>query len=144
MALRITRGRTLLVIAAVIGATLVYLRDPAWLLTHTHGFYEETIDGERVRWTGGRAAFFVPSDLRAVRIRLRDVRDQGADWPITATLTVDDRVVDRLTFEDETWREVVVRLPPSASRRARRIDLKLDRLRARQRGVQFGPIDELR
>lgn len=52
-------------------------------------------------------------------------------------ITVDERPAQVVSFQDESWRDVTLPLPPPASRKARRIDLKLDRLRNNHRGVQL-------
>lgn len=121
---------------------LWYLHDPAWLSSYSSGFHpwEQAEDGRRVRWTKGHASFFVPSDAKRVTLPLRSLKDTSSDWPITVTVTIDDRLAERLTMHDEEWRELALRLPPPAGRRLRRIDLKLDLVRSRLRGVQLGEI----
>jgi len=138
----IGRIARLLGAAVLIVAALWYLRDPAWLSSYSSGLHpwEQAEDGRRVRWTKGHASFFVPSDARRVTLPLRSLKDNPADWPITVTVTIDDRLAERLTLHDETWRELSLRLPPPGGRRWRRIDLKLDRVRSRLRGVQLGEI----
>ena len=128
-------------ICAVLGS-LAYLRDPPWLLSYTHGLRDWEVDAEerRVRWTGGRAAFHVPSDLRSVTIPLRSVKLTPEDRPITALVSIDDRPAERVTFTDDSWRLLTIRLPPKGSRRARRIDIKLDRVRPGNLGLQMGEL----
>ena len=138
----IPRVMRVAVVVAIIVAALAYLRDPPWLLSYTHGFIDDRSRAEPVRWTTGHAAFFVPADLRAVRLRMRDVKLDPADWPISVVITIDDRTVDHVRFDDEGWREIVLRLPPRGSRNARRIDIKLDRTRG-TRGLQFGAVEHL-
>ena len=125
--------------AFVLGVLLGYLRDPPWILRHTYGLHAAEVqsDGTTVRWTRGHAAIHVPSDLRSVIMPLRSIRESPSDWPITALITVDDVPAERVTFQDEAWQIVAVRLPPRGSRRARRIDIKLDRVRSDNLGIQL-------
>ena len=137
--------RRVLVTAAIVAAvavTLAYLRDPAWLATSTSGLrgWETAADGTRFRWTSGHASFFVPSAWNGIEMPLRATFDAPTDWPIVATITVDDRPVERITLADPSWRRVVLRLPPGGSRRVRRMDIRLDRTRDDNRGVQLGEI----
>ena len=135
-------GAARLVLPFVLLAALVaYLRDPPWLANVTSGLSDPEQDpsGE-YRWTGGRASFFVPSDARSIRLSLRAMKDTPTDWPINVTITLDDRTVELVRLADETWHDLRLRLPPAGSRRVRRVDLKLDRLRSGRRGVQLrGP-----
>jgi hypothetical protein len=64
----------------------------------------------------------------------------GSEWPITAVITVDDRPADRITLRDPSWHRSIVRLPVRGTRRARRIDILLDRTRAGNLGVQVGEV----
>ena len=134
--------RILAVVAFLVACTaaLAYLRDPGWLIDTTSGLrrWETDRDGTRFRWTSGHASFFVPSGWTVVELPLRATFDSPADWPITATITIDDRPADRITFTDATWRRVVLRLPPGSAREVRRIDLRLDRTRDDNRGLQLG------
>jgi hypothetical protein len=112
----IRRSLALLVTLALAGAALAYLRDPPWLLATASGLrgWGTDRDGTRYRWTGGHASFFVPA--------------------------IDDRPADRVVLADDSWRRLVVRLPPQGTRRVRRIDILLDRTRDGNRGVQLGEI----
>jgi hypothetical protein len=138
MAVR-SRAAIVIVYAAVLLAALAYLRDPPWLISVTSGLtgWETDDAGVRYRWTRGRASFFVPADSGAVVLTMRSARGSPADWPITATITIDDRPAQIVTFPDEGWREVKLRLPRPGSRDVRRLDIRLDRLRARQLGIQL-------
>ncbi|HEX6974233.1 MAG TPA: hypothetical protein VF147_07525 [Vicinamibacterales bacterium] len=131
-----------LVLVAAAGAALAYLRDPGWLLTTTSGLrrWETDRDGTRFRWTSGHASFFVPSDWAIVDLPMRATFDSPADWPITATVTIDDRPADRITFTDGAWRLATLRLPPRGDRKVRRIDIRLDRTRDDNRGLQLGEV----
>ena len=134
-------------VAALVGGTLAvaglaYLRDPPWILSMTSGMREWESDaaGARFRWMGGHASFFVPSGAQAVMIPLRTTFENTSDWPITATITIDDRPADRVVLSDPAWRWSTVRLPPAGSRRARRIDIRVDRTRDDNHGAQIGEI----
>jgi hypothetical protein len=59
---------------------------------------------------------------------------------VTAEISVDDVPAERVTFRDGVWRRVQLRLPPPGTRRVRRIDVRLDRVRAQNHGVQIGEI----
>ena len=129
-------------LAAVV-VLLAYLRDPPWLQTYTYGFHpaERQPDGSLARWMGGHAAFHVPAELRSITLPLRSFKETPSDWPITALITIDDRPTERVTFQDDEWRRVTVRLPPTGDRRSRRLDIKLDRVRSRNLGLLVGEIE---
>lgn len=137
------KGRlsAIVVIAVAIGASLAYLRDPPWLLSVTSGMraWETDADGRRFRWMGGHASLFVPSDARVVSLPLRTTFAPG-DPPVTATIWIDDRPVDRVLLADPNWHESTVRLPPKGSRRVRRIDIRVDRTRDDNRGAAVGDV----
>lgn len=138
-----TRARkTLLVL--VVGClvalpVLLYLRDPPWLLTSSSGFrgWERGPDGERFRWMGGHASFFVDATARSVELPFRTSFAPG-DWSIMVTVSIDDRQSDRLVLSDGDWHRAVLRLPPPGDRKARRIDIRLDRVREEDRGAIVG------
>jgi hypothetical protein len=131
-----------LLLAGALAASLWYLRDPPWLLGTTSGVgrWETAPDGTRFRWIGGHASLFVPSDAHAAEIPLRTTFDTPADWPVAVSVTLDDRPVERLVLSDGAWRTAVVRLPPPDGRRVRRLDIRVDRLRAEARGAAMGEI----
>lgn len=118
---------------------LAYLHDPPWLIGVSSGLtvWETDPEGIRYRWTRGRASFFVPADSGVVTLQLRSVKDTPSDWPITATITIDDRPAELIRFDDERWRSVRLRLPAPGRRSVRRVDIRLDRVRSGQRGVQL-------
>jgi hypothetical protein len=124
----------------LLAAALISLRDPRWLLQSTSGLrqWEVAADGTRFRWTGGHASFFVSSAARTIEIPLRATFDRPGDLPIVVTITMDDRPVDRIVLSDAAWRRSFVRLPPRGSRRTRRIDIRVDRTRDDNHGVQLG------
>jgi hypothetical protein len=128
--------------AALVVVALGYLRDPPWLPNITSGLstWETDDRGERYRWTGGHASFFVPSDRKAIVLTMRSDKDAPSDWPITATVTIDDRPAEIITLRDEEWHDIRLRLPPRGRRNVRRIDIKLDRVRSQQRGIQLRPV----
>jgi hypothetical protein len=131
-----------LVAAAAVAGSLAYLRDPTWLLGLSSGMrgWQTGSDGARYRWASGHSSFFVPSGAASVEIPLRATFDGPDDWPIVATITLDDRPVDRVTLSDAAWRRSVIVLPPPRSRRVRRIDIRLDRTRDENHGVAVGEI----
>ena len=134
------RGWTaVVVVVMVLAAALAYLRDPPWLVHVTSGLgrWETNDDGVRYRWTTGHASFFVPSSAEFVTFRVRAPKQDPRDWPITATVTIDDRPADMLEVSDEQWSVVRLRLPQRGGRNVRRIDIKLDRVRSANHGVQL-------
>jgi hypothetical protein len=132
-------GKTFPVAAIVLAAAvplLAYLRDPPWLLASSSGFrgWERDADGVRFRWMGGHASFFVPSTARGVDVPLRTSFAPG-DWPISASISIDDRESERVVLGDGEWHIVALRLPQPGNRKVRRIDIRLDRLREEDRGA---------
>lgn len=128
--------------ALALVAALAYLRDPPWILSMTSGMreWETAADGTRYRWTGGHASFFVPSDAGSVEIPVRTTFDAAKAWPVVVTVTLDDRPADRIVLTDAAWRRSLIRLPPPRGRRARRIDLRVDRMRDDNHGVAIGEL----
>ena len=135
------KQRTLIIVATVVlvVAALAYLRDPPWLVGVTSGLgsWETDRDGTRYRWTAGHASFFVPSSAEFVTFRLRAPKDDPRDWPITATITIDDRPADVIKVSEDEWSAVRLRVPSRTERKVRRIDIKVDRVRSQNRGVQL-------
>jgi hypothetical protein len=142
VALKSQKIAATLLCGAVLLAALAYLRDPPWLSNVTSGLsaWENDSAGVRYRWTRGHASFFVPADSRAMVLTMRSDKDAPTDRPITAMITIDDRPAHVVSFADEDWHQVRVRLPPRGKRDVRRIDIKLDRVRSRQRGIQLQPV----
>jgi hypothetical protein len=134
------------VIFAAASALLAYLRDPPWLITITSGLrpWQTDASGRRYRWTGGHASLFVPSDAPLLSIPLRTTFDAPADPPITVTITIDDRPVDRIVLTDPEWHLSTFRLPPGGSRRVRRMDIRVDRTRDDNRGAAVGEVTTVR
>jgi hypothetical protein len=135
-------GKTVMIVALMIAAViplLAYLRDPPWLLTSSSGFgrWERDAEGTRFRWMGGHASFFVPSSARGLELPLR-TSFGPADWPIAASISIDDRDSERITLADGEWHTVSLRLPPPGNRNVRRIDIRLDRIREEDRGAIVG------
>jgi hypothetical protein len=143
--LALTRRQRVFVAAAVTAAAIAavaYLRDPPWLLDTTSGMRGWETDGKvtRFRWMGGHASLFVPSDARAIEIPVRTTFDQAGDWPVTVSVTIDDRPSDHVVLSDPQWHSIVLRLPPPGSRRVRRVDIRLDRTRDDNRGAAIGEV----
>jgi hypothetical protein len=124
------RPARLAAVLLVVAAALAYLRDPPWLLRVESGFrsWETAADGTRYRWTGGHASFFVRADASEIAIPLR-----------TTFASLDDRPARRLLLIDDQWQRVTLALPPRGGRRVRRVDIRVDRTRPGNRGVQAGP-----
>jgi hypothetical protein len=135
--------RSLLVgLGAIVSiVALTYLRDPPWLMGVQSGFrgWETAADGTRYRWTSGHASFFVPATVPAIVIPARTTFAPG-DPPVRVTVSIDDRQVTSDLLTDDRWLHRSVPLPPPGSRRVRRVDLRVDRVRAGNRGVQVGEI----
>jgi hypothetical protein len=125
-------------------AALVYLRDPPWLASLESGFrgWETTADGTRYRWIGGHASFFVPATMTTVVIPVKTTFAPG-DPPVRVSIAIDDRTVMSDVLTDERWLRRPVQLPTPGSRRVRRIDVRVDRVRAGNRGVQVGEVSTL-
>jgi hypothetical protein len=124
------------------GSSLAYLRDPAWLADVESGFHRwhTDPDGVRYRWTTGHASFFVPSSSVRVTVPVRVTFDRPGDPPVRVRIAVDDRPADEFELRDDRWSARRIVLPPPGSRRLRRIDVRVDRLRADNRGVQLGEV----
>jgi hypothetical protein len=133
---------TVCLATAALAAALAYLRDPSWLARMEYGLrpWETAADGTKYRWTGGHASFFVPADASTVTIPARTIFRTG-DPSVMVSLAIDDRPVDQFVLTDEAWQVRKLRMPPTGSRRLRRIDVRVDRLRDGNRGVQLGEID---
>ncbi len=133
---------TLLVVAAGLAAALAYLRDPPWLISVTSGMRPLQMDasGRRYRWMGGHASLFVPADARFISIPLRTTFDAPGDLPISVTIAIDDRPVDRVVLADPQWHLSTVRLPTPGARRVRRVDIRVDRTRDDNHGAAVGDV----
>jgi hypothetical protein len=140
----LTRRTTIAGVAALAltGSILAYLRDPAWLATVESGFHRWQVgaDGTRYRWTDGHASFFVPAFAKSVTLPLRVTFEQPGDPPVLVNVALDDRPADAFELRDDRWVERRIIMPPPAGRRHRRIDIRVDRLRAGSRGVQLAEI----
>ena len=137
-----TARHSTIVVALLLAAAVAYLRDPAWLIDVESGFrpWEQARDGTRFRWTSGHASFFVPAALSSIVIPIRTTMDEG-ERPVTVRIAVDDWTVSAVTLTDEMWRQVTLTLPPRPGRRVRRVDLRVDRTRAGNRGVEVGQLE---
>lgn len=129
----------LVVVLSLAVPLLAYLRDPPWLLATVSGFrgWEQGTDGTRFRWMGGHASFFVPSNARTVELPVRTGL-VGEDWPITLSISIDDRPADRIVLADGEWHSIMLRLPPPGRRSVRRVDIRLDRTRDEDHGAAIG------
>jgi hypothetical protein len=132
----------LVVLAVVLSLAvplLAYLRDPPWLLATASGFrgWEQGTDGTRFRWMGGHASFFVSANAHTVELPVRTSL-VGEDWPITLSVSIDDRPADRIVLADGEWHSIMLRLPPPGRRRVRRVDIRLDRTRDEDHGAAIG------
>jgi hypothetical protein len=137
------RKRLLLLAAAMLAiAAIAYLHDPEWLINVESGFrgWETATDGTRYRWTNGHASFFVLSDASTAEIPVRTTVSTASDVPVLVTLTIDDRLADQLVLNDDGWQRVKLRLPVPGSRRVRRIDIRVNRTKTGNRGVQVGEV----
>lgn len=130
------------VAVAAIAAILAYLRDPPWLTAVESGLrgWETAADGVRFRWTDGHASFFVPASLPEVTIPVRATFDTPGDPPVLVTIAIDDRPADEIVLRDPQWTTRRLRLPPPGSRSLRRIDIRVDRVRSGNRGVQLAAV----
>ena len=139
-----TRGRWIGTAITIVAAasTLAYLRDPVWLAGVESGLHAWRTgpDGLRYRWTTGHASFFVPASSARLAIPARLTFDDSSDPPVLVRIAVDDRPADEFELRDERWVTRRLVLPPPGSRRLRRIDIRVDRLRAGNRGIQLGEI----
>ena len=142
MAVSRRRAIVFLLIAALLAAVLAYLRDPPWLISVTSGMRPPQMDasGRRYRWMGGHASLFVPSDARLISIPLRTTFDAPGDPPVTVTIAIDDRPVDRVVLADAQWRLSTIRLPAPGGRRVRRVDIRVDRTRDDNHGAAVGDV----
>lgn len=129
-------------VAIVLLAAAAYLRDPPWLLSMTSGMraWQTDSTGARFRWMGGHASFFVPADAQSIEIPVRTTFDRPGDWPITASMTIDDRAVNRVVLSDAEWHRVVLTMPPRGSRNVRRIDVRMDHTRDDNRAAAIGEV----
>jgi hypothetical protein len=127
-------------------AGLAYLRDPPWLAAMESGFrpWQRASDGTRYRSMAGHASFFVAADARAIVIPSRISFADRLDPPVEVSIAIDDRPADAFVLKDDGWRRTEVRLPPPGSRKLRRIDIRVDRLRPGLRGADIGEVTTVR
>ena len=136
------RPARLIVVVVALCAALAYLRDPPWLIGMDSGFrpWEIRADGARVRWTGGHASFFVPSNAAGITVPMRTPFASPPAHPVTVTLAIDDRTAGGLVLDDGSWHEMAVSLTQPGRRRLRRIDIRVDRTGPGNRGVEVGEV----
>jgi hypothetical protein len=135
--------RAVLVYAILGIAALAYLYDPPWLARIDSGMraWETASDGRRYRWTGGHASFFVPASATAIRVPLRTTFAAPDDQPMTVTISIDDRTASTLVLRDDSWQAPMIALPPPGRRSLRRVDVRVDRVRNGNRGVEVGEVE---
>ena len=135
-----------LIIVAAVVAGAVYLRDPAWAGDVTSGmrpWEQDRVTGDRVRWTTGRASFFVPSGATSMTLPLRAGFPGPNGGPTVVAISVDGRKVADIELVDpSTWVRAKIPFSGKPRRRFRRIDLHVNRVIAdRILGVQTGEIE---
>lgn len=128
---KIRRRHRVVVIAALLAASLWYLRDPAWIAGQTTGMWDwqQDADGIRYRWATSHASFFVPSDATEAHMRLATTFDEHGREPMLVSISVDDVLAARVVLTDGSWRDVTVPLPAGGTRRERRIDVRTNGVR---------------
>ena len=139
------RAALAIVAAVILIAALAYLRDPPWLIGLESGLrrWQNNEDGVRYRWTDGHASFFVPASAPSITIPTRVTFDSREDPPVLVTIAIDDRPADSFALRDDRWLTRRLVMPPPGTRRVRRIDIRVDRLRSGNRGIQLGPVMEV-
>ena len=138
-------GRRWIAAVALGIALLAYLRDPVWLINFDSGFYgwEHNRAGQRFRWMGAHASFFVPSGAKTVSIPLHALFITDDRSPFTIRVDVNDRPATLVELPDEQWTAAQLRivLPPAWSRKVARIDLRANRTWSeRELSVQVGEV----
>ena len=112
-------------------AGIIYLRDPAWLIHSSSGLgeWEHNRAGQRFRWMGAHASFFVPADAKAVTIPLHALFITDDRRPFVVRVDLNDRPATQVVLADEHWTpaEVQIVVPPHWSRKVVRIDLRASR-----------------
>jgi hypothetical protein len=136
------RGYRVAVFAALLAATVWYLRDPAWIAGQTTGMWdwEQGADGSRYRWANSHASFFVTSDASEARVRVSTTFDEHGREPLLVSAAVDDVRTGRVLLIDSSWRELVIPLPPPGSRRERRIDIRTNGAREDLRAIRISDV----
>jgi hypothetical protein len=144
MALMVRRPAiALTVVLALLVAALAYLRDPPWLIGIESGLrgWQTGTDGVRYRWTDGHASFFVPASAPRLTIPARVTFDDRDDPPVLVSIAIDDRPADAFELRDDRWLTRTLVMPPPGGRRVRRIDIRVDRVRSGNRGIQLGEVE---
>jgi hypothetical protein len=140
-----SRRRSLIAVLGIaLVASLIYLRDPAWMGDVTVGLRDwQESDGVRYRWSTGRASFFVPASAIAMTLPLRAVYPGPDGVPVTVDVFVDDRALTTIRLLDpDVWVDTPLPLEHRpTSRRYRRVDLRVSRMvSASNWGVQVGEV----
>jgi hypothetical protein len=89
---------------------------------------------------GGHASFFVPASATAVVIPVRISFQSSADPVVRVSISIDDRPADEVVLRDDSWQTRRLLLPQPGRRHLRRIDIRVDRVRAGNRGAQIGEV----
>ena len=124
---------------------LLYLRDPPWLSTVDSGLFswERNKAGQRFRWMGPSASFFVPADAASVAIPLHALFITEDRSPFVIRVYLNGRAATEVMLPDEHWRTARLVLPPKRGwrRRVARIDLRANRVWSdRAISVQVGEL----
>ena len=139
-----TRARArLAVLAAALLSAAWYLHDPPWIGAVTSGMrdWEQDAAGTRLRWTAGRASFYVPSAASEMTLPMRALFPSGDGRPVVVGMSVDGRWLTDVTLNDPAgWVNPTVPLPRRTTWRSyRRVDLRVSRtVGALNLGVQVG------
>ena len=118
-----------LIAAAMAGAAILYLRDPAWVGQLTSGLrpWEEDPPGTRFRWTAGRASFFIPAETTAMTVPMRAVFPARLGGATDVQVLSDGRWLATVRLPDpEEWVKTTLPIGGRTTRRFRRIDLHVN------------------
>lgn len=94
----------------------------------TAGFFnwQESRRGPRFRWTGAQAMFYVPGNTRAILVPIGGPPRGLSSGHTEVRLSLDGKVVNRVSLEEDEWVTVRMLIPESKSgARFRRVDLQV-------------------
>jgi hypothetical protein len=80
-------------------------------------------DTQRYRNAGATFALFLPATGKPVDLPIR--RSPGSSSPLTVTIRLGDRVLNRVTVESDAWQTIVV-VVPEGPRRYERVDFSVE------------------